>query len=236
MVSLDPAHSISGILGIEPAPHLREVHKDLWVLELDAKREAEEYTQRVLRLMEELVAPQVIKALKKMAGYIASSPTALETASMHKLAQLLPHYSYVVLDFAPTGQLLRWVSSLTYLDEWFRFILTLASEKERVDRFMGRKADLVNALEERKKEVAFLLETLKSRGVLFAVANRDPLSLQEAETLLKEVQFLPVYVVINKVEGEVPRESLTVPYVEAPYGLEGLGKVRVEDILRIVAV
>jgi arsenite-transporting ATPase len=177
--------------------------------------------------LEEVLSPSVLEGAKRFASLISSSPTSLETAVFDKLSELLPQYEYVVLDFAPTGQVLRFFDSLNLVQEWLEFLVQLSQRQEEIDRFMNRKRNLPQLLKERLQKVKFLAETLREKGLLFAVARQEPLALQEAQMLEKN-NFIKTKIVINC--PEEPTQELSIPKVEDPYGLENLKKIPIEKL------
>ncbi len=228
LVSLDPAHSLSGILNLPLGSEISEVLPNLHAVELDAQKIAESYVKRVLKSLEETLPKSVLEGAKKFASLISSSPTSLETAVFDRLCELLPQYEYVVLDFAPTGQILRFFSSLQMVDEWLNFLVKLGEKQKEIDRFMGRERSLPKLLKDRSEKVKFLVQTLKTKGLLYAVAREEPLSMQEAE-LLKRNGFIKTKIVINCCSN-AHAEYLCIPKVETPYGVENLKKLPVETL------
>ncbi len=227
LASLDPAHSLSGILKTSVGGCITQVLPQLHAVELDAQSLAQEYVERVLESLEDVLSPSALEGAKRFASLISSSPTSLETAVFDRLCELLPQYEYVVLDFAPTGQVLRFFGSLNLAQEWLEFLVRLSQRQEQIDRFMNRKRNLPQLLKERLQKVKLLSEILKEKGLLFAVAREEPLSLQEADTLEKNT-FIKAKRVINCAEGET--KELGIPKVEEPYGLENLKKIPIEKL------
>lgn len=229
LLSLDPAHSLRSILGVS-----EDSIGVLNIVELNAEKLARDYTDSVLRNMEGFIHEKAYQGLKKLAQHISSSPTAVETAVLDKLSQIMREdYHYLVLDFAPTGQMLRLFKTFHLVKEWMDALLKLSKDREKVDRFMGRERDMTKILTERKEKVEFLIRTLKERGILFAIANEDRLSLEEAERLREELSFMRCYTVINKWE-KMEGNFLKVAHSQKPYGVEGLRELGIDHILSVV--
>ncbi len=225
LVSIDPAHSISGIFGFPVGSQLKEVSKNLYAVELEGERLVEEYAKRVLEAISGLT-PSVRRGLMAYAEYLRLSPTALETAMLDRLVDfIMEGYEYIMVDSAPTGQLIRLFKSLQAVRGWFELLRRVAKERQKVEAFMGREDRLLKIVEERRKRLEFLSEVLSKKGILFAVAREEPLSLEEASRLEKELKgYIEVRRVINcwrSMEGNF----LKVEEVEKPYGLEGLKRI-----------
>ncbi|MFN3814204.1 MAG: ArsA family ATPase [Aquificaceae bacterium] len=229
LLSLDPAHSLRSILGTSEG----SIGK-LSVVELNAENLAREYTDSVLKNMEGVINAKAYQELKKLAHHISSSPTAIETAVLDRLSQIIKEdYHYVVLDFAPTGQMLRLFKTFHVVREWVDVLIKLSKDRERVDRFMGREMGTAKVLTERRERIELLIRTLEERGMFLAVANEDKLSLEEAERLKKELNFIRCYMVINKWEKTMG-DFLKVAYSQNPYGVKALEELNIDDILSVV--
>lgn len=182
LVSIDPAHSLSGILGMPIGHEVKKIKENLHALELSAERLVEEYTERVLNSLQDLL-PHVRSGLKEYAKYLKHSPTALETAILDHLLDLCQDYAYVVVDSAPTGQMLRLFETAHMVKGWFDFLTRLAKEREKVQAFMGKRDSLLSLIEERKSRVERLLNILREkklglcrgqrRAIIFGGSPRD---------------------------------------------------------------
>lgn len=232
LVSIDPAHSLSGILNIPVGPRVKHIKGQLYALELSAESLVESYAERVLSNLEKLL-PHVRSGLKEYSKHLRHSPTALETAILDHLLDLTKEYSYVVVDSAPTGQMLRLFETAHMVRGWFEFLYKLAKERERLEAFMGRKDSLLELIENRKSRIEELLNLLREKSIIFAVANEEPLSLEEAQYIESSLKFVRVYKVINRwrsMEGDF----IKVPQGEKPYGIEALKGLRVEPLVELI--
>lgn len=232
LVSIDPAHSLSGILGMPIGHEVKKIKENLHALELSAERLVEEYTERVLNSLQDLL-PHVRSGLKEYAKYLKHSPTALETAILDHLLDLCQDYAYVIVDSAPTGQMLRLFETAHMVKGWFDFLTRLAKEREKVQAFMGNRDSLLSLIEERKSRVERLLNILREKSLVFAVANEEPLSLEEAQEIKRSLRDMKVYIVLNRwrsMEGDF----IKVQEAERPYGIEALESLRVEEIVGFV--
>ncbi len=233
LVSLDPAHSLSGILGREVREEPTEVLENLYAVELCAERLSQEYTRRILEGIRTSLSPRAQDGFLKLAQIVSRSPTSLETAVFDKVVDFFKGYPYVVLDFAPTGNMLRFFQSVQILKEWLLALLKLSRKKERMDRFMGRETPVVELIERRLEKVDIFDRILKERAVIFAVALPEELSFKEAQSILESFKDFRVYLVINRWRGEKVH-GLKVPYLENPYGVDRLKLLDVRELLSIL--
>ncbi|MFN3871075.1 MAG: ArsA family ATPase [Aquificaceae bacterium] len=232
LTSIDPAHSLSGILGMPIGPKVKHVEGQLYALELSAEDLVEGYTERVLSNLGELL-PHVKSGLGEYAKYLRRSPTALETAVLDHLLDLTREYPYIVVDSAPTGQMLRLFETAHMVKGWFMFLYKLAKDRERLEAFMGRKDSLLELIGNRKKRIEKLLDLLKEKSLIFAVANEEPLSLQEAEHIEKALEFVKVYKVINRWKS-IEGDFIKIPEKKGLYGIQALKDLDVEPITKLI--
>ncbi len=230
VVSLDPAHSLSDIFSIEVKREPTKIVENLWAVELDALQLSKEYTKRVFESVKTLLSPKAQEGFLKMADIVSQSNTSLETASLNKVIDYFEEYNYVILDFAPTGNMMRFFSSVDILEEWMNLLISLAKKQEKVEKFMGRDYPLVTLLQERLKRVKTFKEVLREKSVIYAVANEEPMSLKEANSIKERFKDLKVYIVINKSTGK-ELEGLKVPFRENLYGIEALKSLDISQIL-----
>lgn len=232
LLSIDPAHSLSHILQTELSTNPREVKGNLYAAELEGEKLVINYAERVLFSLKELV-PSLSSGLRDYARYLAGSPTALDTAMLDKVVDFLNEdYAYVVLDSAPTGQMVRLFQTMHMVSSWFELLQKVAKGRAKLEAFMGREDKLTQIIASRKERIDLLIRTIRERGLLFAVANEEPLSMQEARELEEKLgSTLKVTRVINR---GMSKGTLSVECVESPYGFEGLRRLRVEGLLEKV--
>lgn len=229
LLSADPAHSLSGILGVHVGSSLKRLKENLYAVELDAGAVVEEYAERVLSSLRELL-PAVSSGVREYVKHIKSSPTALETAVLDRLVDYCGEFSYVLVDSAPTGQMLRLLETAHMVRAWFDFLRRVAEERRRVEAFMGRREGLSELIEERRGRLETLLKIFRERAVVFAVAREEPLSLREAEDIRRKLGDMKVHLVINCWKS-MECNCVKVPEVEKPYHMESLRALRLEELL-----
>lgn len=233
LVSVDPAHSLTGIFGIQIGPEIKTLKENLHAVELSAEDLVENYAGRVLGALNDLL-PSVSSGLREYARHLKHSPTALESAVLDRLVELCKDYAFVVVDSAPTGQMLRLFETAHMVKSWFEFLHRLAKERHRVEKFMGREDPLPALIEERRKKLETLLAILREKTLIFAVANEERLSLQEMEQIISKLKDFNVYPVLNRWQ-RMEWEGIKVGYVEEPYGLEGLKRIDVSKLVELLS-
>ncbi len=176
LVSTDPAHSTSDILGADLGPDPRPVVADCWAMELAPEREADRYIADVKGRIAESVAPRLVAEVERQIDIARASPGATEAALFERFTRILEEegreFDRVVFDTAPTGHTLQLLSLPEQMSAWItgligrRRKLTAAGRMWR--NVAGAAAEdapsdddpVLQALEERRARF------LRARGVL----------------------------------------------------------------------
>lgn len=232
LVSVDPAHSLSGILGVKVGSEIKNISQGLHALELHAEKLVQAYAERVAGAIGEIV-PSVRSGLQAYLPYLTNSPTALETAVLDRLVDFFHMFEFVVVDMAPTGQMLRLFRTANIVRGWFEFLHKVALERHKLEQFMGREDRVLDLILDRKVRLETLLSVLKERSVVFAVANEEPLSLQETSQIINSLSDMRVYPLLNRWTG-MEWSGLKVSLYDKPYGIERLRKMDLEHVLRVL--
>lgn len=232
LVSVDPAHSLSGILEVSVGPTVKRLRENLYAVELDAEALVEEYAQRVISSLGDIL-PSVYSGIREYARYLKSSPTALETAVLDRLVDYFDEFTFVVVDSAPTGQMLRLFNTAHMVGKWFDFLKKVSEERARVEAFMGRRERFSELIQRRREKIYKLLDVFRERTVVFAVFNEEPLSMQEAQMIKSKLTHVKVYMVANRWKS-VECEGIKVPQVERPYGIKALEKLQVKELVDLL--
>lgn len=107
LVSTDPAHSTSDILGAKLSGEPTEIDENLWAVEIDAATDAAAYVERIQEDAKGSISPEVMPAVRQHLELAKSSPGTEESALFDRFVDLIAlcpdQYDRVVFDTAPTG-------------------------------------------------------------------------------------------------------------------------------------
>ncbi len=181
LVSTDPAHSTSDLLGLDLGGEERRVTEHLWALEIDPAKEAATYIDRVrLDLLRR--APERLRdEMERQVELARVTPGAEEAALFDRLAELAlsqgKTWDVLVFDTAPTGHTLRLLTLPETLQTWIDGLL---DRRQRIQRLsaLWRKSLLASGKEH---EVADPVEKLLGRRRRIFYQLRERL-LQPAST------------------------------------------------------
>ncbi len=227
LVSTDPAHSTSDVLGADLGPEERPVGPNLEALEIDAAREAEAYVERVRAQLGKVTPPHLRAEMERQIELARVSPGAEEAALFDRMAELVDavgkRYDLVVFDTAPTGHTLRLLTLPELLQAWVDGLLERRRNVERLSEMwrrmtVGRGADerpedpIEAVLLERRRTFyrvrRLLLDERRSAFVFVLVPERLPiLETGRAIEVLRRHQVPVAGVIVNRVLPEEAGES-----------------------------
>jgi len=191
LVSTDPAHSTSDILGVDLGPEPRDVSPGLRAVELDAEHEASKFLAGVRTQVASLFSPAVLRDVSQQFEMAASMPGVVDVALFDRMAELMLDASdqadLLIFDTAPTGHTLRLLQMPESLALW---IGALASRRREIVRQRGelqgddpsratRPDPVLSALERRQARLQQVRHVLsdgnRAAVILVLVAERLPI-------------------------------------------------------------
>jgi arsenite-transporting ATPase len=137
LVSTDPAHSTSDILGRELGSNPTAVVADLWAMEIDPAAAADAYIAEVKARLAETTPPRLVAEVERQIDLARVSPGSEEAAVFERFSRILEdegRFGRVIFDTAPTGQTLRLLSLPELMSAW---IGGLVSRRRKVSS-LGR--------------------------------------------------------------------------------------------------
>lgn len=216
LVSTDPAHSLSDILGVEGKGILK-VTEGLHVLEIDPEGVVKEYIKNALASIEPLVSPDVFEKVREAFRSVEETPGTEESATLEELSKTVlrsyDDYEHFVIDTAPTGHTLQMLKTVGRVGAWLEELLKRRKTAKRFWSAGGRDKEdrALDILEERRRRFSRFSEILLSRETLFVpVLNPERLSIEETSRLVTSLRKLGVGVdtlVVNKVLPENVRDE-----------------------------
>ncbi len=246
-VSIDPAHNLWDVLGMESTSETRQVVEHLWAQEVDLEVYLHRFLKETTQKMKDLYRHLQIVNLEGMLDVIRYSPGMEESAILYALREILEAQEdkeYIVIDTPPTGLTLKIFSlpfsTLIWIDQlrkWRRKIIDrrsiVASIKGKGALGEGITGDLkedriYRELEIQEEQARFLVQLLRNgdlvRNVL--VLNQDRLSLMESKRIKAFLgkMDIPLHLVllnkfglVDEEEEAILREFPFLPLRRLPY-------------------
>jgi arsenite/tail-anchored protein-transporting ATPase len=213
LVSTDPAHNTSDILGGPIGPEIVEVLPNLHALEVDASRESARYVDEVKARIKALFGHTILKAASRQIDLAASMPAAEEVALFDRIGSLIrgedDRFDLLVFDTAPTGHTLRLIRMPELMEAWIRALsrsrraMLGVDQDDKNDPIMTSLGDRLERLRE------FRARLISPRVTAFVlVLNAERLPIEETARALEQLDEAGVRVGALIVNRVLPPSSL----------------------------
>ena len=207
LVSTDPAHNTSDILGRPIGPDIVEVLPNLHALEVDAAQESARYVEEVKVRIKALFGHAILKEANRQIDLAASMPAAEEVALFDRIGSLIrgedDRFDLLVFDTAPTGHTLRLIRMPELMEAWIRALsrsrraMLGVDQDDKNDPIMMSLGDRLERLRE------FRARLLSPRVTAFVlVLNAERLPIEETARALAQLDEAGVRVgalIVNRV-------------------------------------
>ena len=225
IVSLDPAHNLGDIFGVEIRGEMRFADT-LYLKEIDLKELSKAYLEREINVLSDTYKYLQVLNLDSYFSVLKYSPGIEEYALLTSIQETVRSesgFDYIVFDTPPTGLTLRFLAlpqvTLTWIDRLVQIRRKILEKSYTIQRIRGPQSDEETLLSYDEKDDGILqkLLTLKSgyhslnailQGddcTIALVFNPDMLSLKESIRLidgLKELN-LPLRLLLhNKISPD----------------------------------
>lgn len=228
LVSTDPAHSTSDILGTKLAGEPQRVEENLWAVEIDPARDAEEYIEKIKADAKESVSIEVLPTVEQHLDLAKNSPGTEESALFDRFVDLISlcpaEYDRIVFDTAPTGHTLRLLTLPALLTAWAEGMVRQREKVAGMERMMRNLAGsdapegdpILERLRDRRDRFHHARHRLLEDTTFYLVLIPERLPIEETARALKTLTANDVLVgalLVNRVfpetvEGEFMRSRL----------------------------
>jgi len=228
LVSTDPAHSTSDILGAKLSGEPMEIDENLWAVEIDAAADAATYVERIQEDAKGSVSPEVLPAVRQHLELAKSSPGTEESALFDRFVDLIAlcpdQYDRVVFDTAPTGHTLRLLTLPALLTAWVEGMVRQREKVAGMERMLRNLAGtedsgddpILNRLRERRDKFHHARHRLLEDTTFYLVMIPERLPIEETARALETLRHGKVHVgalVVNRIfpesaDGEFMRSRL----------------------------
>jgi arsenite-transporting ATPase len=212
LVSTDPAHSISDVLGMEIGRSIVKIRDNLDGLEIDPEYEAELYIEKIRANMKTILSNVIVEEINSQLDAAMVSPGTHESALFDKISDIIldkfDDYDIIIFDTAPTGHTLRILTLPDLLEGWMGSLAKRRKSIVEMNKMVTRKRDekdpVLEILERRQKrfgEIKKIFNNTENVRIRF-VLNAEKLPIEETKKAIKMLkQFnIPVdTLVINRI-------------------------------------
>ncbi len=207
LVSLDPAHNLGDVLGVELSEEPKMIVPGLWAAEPDVDSIIRNYAKRISEELKQHYKYLKALNLEKLFKVIEHTPGVEEQALLEELMRLSKtDFDYVVVDNAPTGIALKvlilpeimltWMNSLKKIRLEIIKRRKIIEEKEEIEDLVLK--ELEKEIDEMSKFKEFLTSP-NNRIVL--VVNAEEMPVLEALRIKEKLtafNMKPCAIVVNK--------------------------------------
>jgi arsenite-transporting ATPase len=228
LVSTDPAHSTSDVLGAKLSGEPAELEENLWGVEIDAAADAAAYVERVKEDAKGSVSPEVMPAVRQHLELAKSSPGTEESALFDRFVDLIAlspgEYDRIVFDTAPTGHTLRLLTLPALLTAWVEGMVRQREKVAGMERMLrnlagkeGPEGDpILDRLRDRRERFHHARHRLLEDTMFYLALIPERLPIEETARALEVLEQGRVRVaalIVNRVlpevvEGEFMRARL----------------------------
>lgn len=250
LVSTDPAHSTSDVLGAKLSGEPTRLGENLFGVEIDAAADAAAYVERVQEDARGSVSPEVLPAVRQHLELAKSSPGTEESALFDRFVDLIAlspgEYDRIVFDTAPTGHTLRLLTLPALLSAWVEGMVRQREKVAGMERMLrnlaGREGSdedpILNRLRGRRDRFHHARHRLLEDTTFYLALIPERLPIEETARALETLAQGDVRVgalVVNRLlpqvaEGEFMRSRLAQ---QAEYLEEIQRRFRSKKIVRV---
>ncbi len=237
LVSTDPAHSISDVLGVQVGSKIKSITPLLDAIEIDPEEEANLYIDQIRRDLNAILSPVVLEDVNKQLRAAKVMPGTHEASLFDKMIELMDmykdFYEVMIFDTAPTGHTLRLLTLPELLIEWFEGLIKKREKIVKLKTMLGLKEEDPILSRLKVRHAIFL----KAKGVIQSentsihlVMNPEKMPLEEtkkAMRFLSEAHQPVTEIIINKIlppnivdpffKNRIEKEQEVISEVKAIY-------------------
>jgi arsenite-transporting ATPase len=262
VVSVDPAHSLSDVLEVEVGPEPKAIAENFFAQEIDVYFSVEKYWGKLQEYLRSLLKWQGVEEV--LAEEMSILPGMEEVSAFLWINSHVEEgkYDVIIVDSAPTGETLRFLSLPDAASWWITKVLPLQRKLMKFIRPVAKVAtdmplpeeETYDALEDLFRQVYslyYLLQNPKISSVRI-VTNPEKMVLRETEkayTYLHLFGFPVDAILVNRVAEkgsflasiqqryleEIYQNFYPTPILEVPYLKEEvLGLEKLKELGRLV--
>jgi len=220
VVSLDPAHNLGDVLGIELSDEPRKIADNLYAIEVDFESMINKHLKNLTDKIKEIYGYLRVLNLDRYVDILRYSPGIEEYATLDKIMEILKSnvrrrdYDIIVFDTPPTGLTLRIMAlpsiSAVWIEKLMRLREAILSRRRIVEEITGEK---IKAIVKGKE-----LEIPSEK-------EEDPIY-RELTCMMEEVKFVNSIIKDDKLSTMVLVINPEVlPIIEAKRALDFLTKL-----------
>jgi len=208
LVSLDPAHNLGDVLGVDLDSTPRQVAPNLWASEPDVDEIIRSYTKKISEELKSHYKYLKVFNLERLFDIVENTPGVEEQALFEEVVKLksMEEFDYIVIDHAPTGIALRVLLLPEIMLTWTKYLYDLRKEilkRRKIVENVDIQGDpVLKMLEDEIKKLGDMRYFIKgSHNKILLVVNAEEMPVMEAlriRNTLRKFDISVCGVIVNK--------------------------------------
>ena len=240
IASLDPAHNLGDVYGVELSGKPKEIRGKLYAMEVDTDLLTRKYLERTVSKIKDMYSYLKVLNLDRYVDSLKYSPGIEEYSILEGLIDLISQdYDYIILDMPPTGLTVKVLTlpytALIWIDKLMGLRRDILGRRRAIESITGRRCVVIDGrevtipveeeedpvmkeLQDKKEKMELVTEFLSKKCSMVLVTNPEPLSLFEGRRALEALNNFGLKVssiILNKFveENEVTKEIESMGHV-----------------------
>lgn len=231
IITTDPASNLADVFETEIGHKITPLGvPNLWGMEISPDKATEEYRERILSPMREVMPDDVMKVLEEQ----FNSPCTTEIASFDRFVDFIAgdpsnngeRYDIIIFDTAPTGHTIR---LLELPVDWSKHIEE--SAKGSGNTCIGPVASIQES-KKRYDEATGLLGDPERTKFIF-VLQPEKTSIYETKRSSEELKTIGVKTIELIINGILPREVCEHPFFQKRYEMQQQYLKKIEEVFHV---
>ncbi|MEO0150538.1 MAG: ArsA-related P-loop ATPase [candidate division WOR-3 bacterium] len=201
IISIDQDHSLSIIFNKEIGNEIKEIKKNLYAIELDAQKIANNYINEVLENLESILNKKAFESVKNYSKFLLNSNIALNTAIIYGIYKIPKDFDIIIIDTPPSHQFISFLTTLFNLPKNLEIILKIYENwKNILENWADKNLKNYESLKQ-KHEIALNVQNFFKNSYYYIIINPQKVVIEisyKLEEFLKSYKLNIKGIILNK--------------------------------------
>ncbi len=227
IASLDPAHNLGDVYGMDLFGKPKRIRDNLYAVEVDTDLLTKKYLERTVSKIKDMYSYLKVLNLDRYVDSLKYSPGIEEYSILEGLIDLISQeYDYIILDMPPTGLTVKVLTlpytALIWIEKLMGLRRDILGRRRAIESITGKKCVVIDGrevsipveekddpvmreLEDKKEKMELVKDFLSQKCSIVLVTNPEPLSLFEGQRAIEALKSFGLSVskiILNKFSGE----------------------------------
>ncbi|MEO0196889.1 MAG: ArsA-related P-loop ATPase [candidate division WOR-3 bacterium] len=201
IISIDQDHSLSIIFNKEIGNEIKEIKKNLYAIELDAQKIANNYINEVLENLESILNKKAFESVKNYSKFLLNSNIALNTAIIYGIYKIPKDFDIIIIDTPPSHQFISFLTTLFNLPKNLEIILKIYENWKNIsENWADKNLKNYESLKQ-KHEIALDVQNFFKNSYYYIIINPQKVVIEvsyKLEEFLKSYKLNIKGIILNK--------------------------------------